>query len=78
MSRLPESEKGPLNELIEEMVKGYGAAKPRGGDRRSERAKDQKSGTALLNKGRGNFKSNRADTLAARLAESTAASQLVK
>lgn len=68
--RVPESDRGPLNDLIEEMVKGYGAAKPRGGDRRSEKV-IQKLGTELLNNGRGHSRANRADTLAARLAESS-------
>jgi len=48
--RMPEDERGPINALIEDLVKGHGAAKPRGGDRRSEKAReDQLCGAAQLN-----------------------------
>lgn len=67
--RMPEGERDQLNFLIEELVKGYGAAKARGGDRRREKAKrNQSNGTVALNDRK---ISTSAKTLAARLAEST-------
>jgi hypothetical protein len=49
-------------------VKGYGAAKPAG---RPKKEKQNMFGTEHIKNGRGHSRANRADTLAARLAEST-------
>jgi hypothetical protein len=67
--RMPEKERGQLNALIEELVKGYGAAKPRGGDRRSEKANGNQSvSTYGLKRSKGGASPV---GLAARLAESS-------
>jgi hypothetical protein len=62
--RMPEADRGPLNDLIEEMVKGYGAAKSAG-----RPAKKIAVLPPQFN-GHSRKQSKQADTLAARLAES--------
>jgi len=72
--RLPEKYRTTINALIEDLTKGHGAKKPTGGDRRSEKAKENQSGgtTGLITNGTATrTQSKKAETLAARLAEST-------
>jgi hypothetical protein len=69
--RVPQGDRGPLNDLIEELVKGYGAVKPRGGDRRSGKIKNQSVSTYGLNGSKRSKGGASPAGLAARLAEST-------
>jgi hypothetical protein len=46
---VPENDRGKLNALIEEMVKGYGAAKPAG---RPKKGTQNMVGTNHINNGR--------------------------
>jgi hypothetical protein len=66
--RVPEAERGPLNDLIKELVKGYEAAKPAG---RPKKVKEIGVAPPRLNGNGRHGRTKSADTLAARLAEST-------
>src|SRR5688572_9847517 len=64
--RVPEGERGQLNDLIEELVKGYGATKQVGRPKKS----GEKNGNRTVQFTNGRRHSIKADSLAARLAES--------
>jgi hypothetical protein len=66
--RMPEEKRGLVNALIEELIKGFGAARPAG---RPKKRQDKIGAVPHQLNGKGRHGSNRVDTLAARLAEST-------
>jgi len=69
--RMPEGSRSLINELIEDLVKGHGAAQPRGGDRRSKKSRENQSGsTPALNGAIRKHASKSPASLAARMAES--------
>jgi len=67
--RLPENERGPMDALIEDLVKGHGAAKPTG--RKKKGAEKNGGSTPAINGTLRKQASKSPASLAARLAEST-------